>query len=91
MEVLDSFMNARKLLLKALHSPNNLRFAEARALAEAFGFYLSRVQGSHHIFVHKTVRELLNLQNVNGKAKPYQIRQLLQLVEKYNLVMEDAS
>jgi hypothetical protein len=28
---------------------------------------------------------LLNLQEVRGKAKPYQIRQFLRLVEKYNL------
>jgi len=31
------------------------------------------------------VRELLNLQDVAGKAKPYQVRQLLDLVERYNL------
>jgi hypothetical protein len=29
-------------------------------LAEAFGFRLSRVKGSHHIFVHPQVRELVN-------------------------------
>jgi hypothetical protein len=82
-------MKARRLLEKALTSPNNLRFAEARALAEAFGFLLSRVSGSHHIFAHREVRELLNLQNVRGRAKPYQIRQLLQLVERYNLSLGD--
>ena len=32
-----------------------------------------------------SVRELLNLQDVRGKAKAYQFRQLLQLVERYNL------
>jgi hypothetical protein len=58
-------------------------------LAEAFGFREARVTGSHHIFVHSSVRELLNLQDVNGKAKPYQIRQFLQLVERYNLKLED--
>jgi len=59
------------------------------ALAEAFGFHLSRVKGSHHIFAHPGIPELVNLQNVGGKAKPYQIRQLLRLVERYNLTMED--
>jgi len=57
------------LLQKALASPVNLRFEEACALARAFGFHLSRVSGSHHIFVHPSVRELLNLQDVRGKAK----------------------
>jgi len=50
---------------------------------------LSRAKGSHHIFVHPRVRELLNLQNVGGKAKPYQILQFLRLVERYNLTMVD--
>ena len=60
-------------------------------LAEAFGFHLSRVKGSHHILVHPQVRELVNLQNVGGKAKPYQVRQFLRLVERYNLTMGDKS
>lgn len=78
-------MNSQKLLKKALASPANLRFEKACALARSFGFHLSRVSGSHHIFGHQNVRELLNLQDVRGKAKPYQVRQLLQLVERYNL------
>jgi predicted RNA binding protein YcfA (HicA-like mRNA interferase family) len=78
-------MNPKKLLKKALSSPANLRFEEIFALAKAFGFHLSRINGSHHIFVHPAVRELLNLQDVAGKAKPYQVRQLLNLVERYNL------
>jgi predicted RNA binding protein YcfA (HicA-like mRNA interferase family) len=73
------------LLKKALSSPANLRFEEACALARAFGFRLSRVSGSHHIFTHENVRELVNLQEVEGKAKPYQVKQLLALVERYNL------
>lgn len=54
-------------------------------LVEAFGFRLSRVSGSHHIFTHPKVPELVNLQNNKGKAKPYQVRQFLTLVEQYNL------
>ena len=33
--------------------------------------------------------ELVNLQELGGKAKPYQIQQFLKLVEKYNLRLED--
>jgi len=78
-------VNPHKLLQKALSSPANLRFEEACALARAFGFHLSRVKGSHHIFAHPNVRELVNMQEVQGKAKPYQVKQLLALVEGYNL------
>ena len=80
-------MNTRKILGKAVVGSKNIRFAEMVALVEAFGFRLSRVSGSHHIFVHPDLPELLNLQEVDGKAKPYQIRQFLRLVERYNLQM----
>lgn len=57
-------------------------------LAESFGFRRARSSGSHHIFTHPAVREFLNLQDVKGKAKPYQIGQFLKLVEKYDLRMD---
>jgi len=38
---------------------------------------------------HLAVRELLNLQDVRGEAKPYQVRQLLRLIERYNLHLEE--
>jgi predicted RNA binding protein YcfA (HicA-like mRNA interferase family) len=58
-------------------------------LVEGFGFRLVRVSGSHHIFVHPEIPELINLQDVGGEAKPYQIRQVLRLVERHNLRLED--
>lgn len=78
-------MNKQKLLEKALRGPHSLSFSEITALAEAFGFRLSRINGSHHIFVHPKIQEIVNLQEVNGKAKAYQVRQFLKLVERYSL------
>jgi hypothetical protein len=82
-------MRSRKLLEKALRNPQGLRFEEVKRLAMAFGFRLDRVSGSHHIFVRAGIPQLLNLQNCGGKAKAYQVRQLLKLVEMYNLPLED--
>ena len=56
-----------------------------RRLLETFGFRLARVSGSHHVFVHPDVPELVNLQNADGQAKPYQIRQILRLIERHDL------
>jgi len=67
----------------------NVSFDDFADLVEGFGFRPSRVRGSHHIFVHPGVVELVNLQNAEGQAKPYQIRQFLRLVERYNLTLED--
>ena len=78
-----------KLLLLAYNRPKSLHFSEFRLLLEALGFRLSRINGSHHIFVHPDIPERINIQNVNGMVKPYQVRQLLDLVEWYNLKIED--
>ena len=59
------------------------------SLVEGFGFVRVRVSGSHHIFTHPKVRQLINLQNVAGEAKPYQVRQFLRLVERYGLSLEE--
>ncbi|HQY57331.1 MAG: type II toxin-antitoxin system HicA family toxin [Nitrospira sp.] len=82
-------MNKRKLLAKVLSGSKNLRFNEVILLVEAFGFRASRVKGSHHIFVHPDLSELVNLQEVGGKAKPYQVKQLMDLVERYNLRLQE--
>ena len=81
-------MNLRKLLEKAMNAPHNLRFADLCALAAAFGYSLDRVKGSHHIFVHPQADRPLNLQSAGGKAKPYQIRQLLRDIEEFHLSLE---
>ena len=82
-------MKRRKLLQKILDGSRNVRFAEMVNLVQGFGFRLSRVEGSHHIFIHPDIHELVNLQEVKGEAKPYQVRQFIKLIEKYNLHLED--
>jgi predicted RNA binding protein YcfA (HicA-like mRNA interferase family) len=79
----------QKLIQKLLSGSKNIRFSEAQTAIVAFGFHLTRISGSHHIYTHPDVSELINLQNINGKAKPYQIKQFLEIVERYNLQIED--
>lgn len=79
----------RKILQQILAGSKNISFDDMMLLVESFGFNLSRINGSHHIFSHPKVPELVNLQNIKGKAKIYQIKQFLSLVEKYNLTLED--
>ena len=82
-------MNRKKILQKVLTGSKNIRFSDMVNLVEGFGFSLSRTDGSHHIFSRSDISELINLQNVKGQAKPYQIRQFLKLVEKHALILED--
>jgi predicted RNA binding protein YcfA (HicA-like mRNA interferase family) len=81
-------MSPRKTLEAARAGSRNLRFRDVTRLLEALGFSLARVSGSHHIFAHPTMRELVNLQQVDGECKPYQVRQVLRLVDRYNLELD---
>ncbi|MGH2534143.1 MAG: type II toxin-antitoxin system HicA family toxin [Thermomicrobiales bacterium] len=84
-------VSSRKLYMKALNSPANLRFAELVRLATAFGFVLERTEGSHHVLRHPGVREILNIQPDHGRAKAYQVRELLTYVRDYHLNLEERS
>ena len=82
-------MDDHRLLARlARGQVGNVRFTQICRLAEGLGFEFRRVSGSHHIFAHPRVPDVLNLQDVHGQAKPYQIRQLLRLIERYDLKLE---
>ena len=55
-----------------------------------FGFE-ERIRGSHHIFTKEGVEEILNLQSKGSKAKPYQVKQVRDLIIKYRIGGQDGS
>jgi len=83
-------LNPKRLLARiAAGHLRNVAFRDLQALVEAFGFELARIEGSHHIYSNVKIAEQLNLQAVGGEGKPYQIRQFLRLVERYDLRIEE--
>jgi hypothetical protein len=46
---------------------------------------LERLGGSHHIFHRDGVAEILSLQPRGTQAKPYQVRQVREVIVKYGL------
>lgn len=76
-----------KIVLRILRgtSDNNLAFAELCQLLRHLGFS-ERIRGSHHIFTKEGIEEILNLQpQSGGKAKPYQVKQVRDMLVKYKL------
>ena len=80
---------AKALLFRILQgsSDANIRFNDLRALLLRLGF-IERVKGSHHIFTRDGVAEILNLQQRNSMAKPYQIKQVRRVLIQYKLAQE---
>jgi hypothetical protein len=68
----------------------NVDFTDAQRLVEALGFEELRVTGSHHVYGRPGMPEQLNLQNRGGQAKPYQLRQLITLVRRYDLTVKES-
>jgi hypothetical protein len=64
----------------------NIRFGELRHLLVHLGFS-ERIRGGHFIYTHVGIEEIINLQPKGGKAKPYQVKQVRNLIGKYALTL----
>ena len=75
-----------KMLIKILRgtSDKNIDFEDFRHLLIVLGFN-ERIKGSHHIFIKEGVEDILNIQSKSGKAKPYQVKQVRNLIVKHQL------
>lgn len=72
-----------KILVRMRTSPRTVRFEELFKVCEHY-FGSSRTRGGSHA-VYKTPwpgDPRVNIQNDHGKAKPYQVRQVLAVIKK---------
>ena len=65
-------------------SDANIPFDELCQLLRRLGFK-ERIRGSHHIFTKEGVEEILNLQPKGANAKPYQVKQVRNVILKHKL------
>lgn len=75
-----------KLLVTILRgaSDANIPFDALCILLKRLGFH-ERIRGSHHILIKDDIAEILNIQPVGSKAKPYQVKQIRGVILKYKL------
>lgn len=66
-------------------SDKNVGFDDLRKLLKSLGFR-ERIKGDHYIFSKTGVLEIINLQPLkDGKAKPYQVKQVRNILLRYRL------
>jgi predicted RNA binding protein YcfA (HicA-like mRNA interferase family) len=70
-----------KLLAKARANPRGLSFAELERLLAHSGFMLARQSGSHRVWLSPS-RRAIPIQSDRGRAKAYQVVQVLRLIEE---------
>lgn len=83
-----------KVYIQANSSPASVSFADLCYLIEAVGFEQRGPQrGSHIIYKHPKIKDkfdaMINVQNVDGKAKAYQVGIVIKIIDKYNLLSEE--
>jgi hypothetical protein len=66
----------------------NIPFDGLCGLLTRLGF-AKRVRGSHHIFYKTDVEEIINIQPRGTNAKPYQGKQVRNLIVKHKLASGD--
>lgn len=75
-----------KLLLALMSGAKDriFQFSDLRLILDRLGFDC-RVRGDHFIYTCDDIEEIVNIQPVGNKAKPYQCKQVRQIILKYNL------
>ncbi len=83
-----------KLYQKAIRSPKNFLFRDLCLLVERVGFELRKTSSgtSHRFYRHPLIMEPINLQPFprdSKLAKPYQVQQVLDIIDQYDLIEGD--
>lgn len=75
-----------KILFQVLSgsADHNIRFDDLCALLKVLEFEV-RIRGSHHVFTRANIPEILNLQEKQGKAKSYQVKQVRETITRHGL------
>lgn len=63
---------------------SNILFVDLQSVLERLGFQC-RIKGDHFIYTKDGIEEIINIQPNGNKAKPYQVKQVRNLILRYRL------
>ena len=75
-----------KLLVSVMSGTQdtNIPFSDLQKLLTLLGFIV-RIKGDHFIYTRDDIEEIINIQPDGNKAKPYQVKQVRNIILKYKL------
>lgn len=76
----DKFFNS----IISGQNDKNISFNDFRKFILSLGFN-ERIKGDHFIYSKEGIEEILNIQPNGNKAKPYQVKQVRNIVLKYKI------
>lgn len=62
----------------------NINFSDLQKALTLLGFTV-RIKGDHFIYFKDDIDEIINIQPNGNKAKPYQVKQVRNIILKYRL------
>ncbi|MDZ7750598.1 MAG: type II toxin-antitoxin system HicA family toxin [Gammaproteobacteria bacterium] len=68
-------------------SDANIGFDDLRGLLLHLGFD-ERIRGSHHVYRREGIEDKVNIQRAGNKAKPYQVKQVREVIFKHRLARD---
>ena len=79
-----------KLFQKLLNGKSDaeILFTDICHLMQKLGFE-QRIRGDHHIFTRNDIKEIINLQPNNSRGKPYQMKQVRDIIVRYKISLEN--
>ena len=63
---------------------SNIPFADLQSVLDRLGFQC-RIKGDHFIYTKDGIEEIINIQPNGNRAKPYQVKQLRNIILRYRL------
>lgn len=79
-------VDEKEFFEKVKNSPNNVKFKDMVTFLKKLGFIKRGQKGSHNVFKKDGLREIVNIQNKGGYVVSYQVKQIMKLVKKYDLL-----
>ena len=75
-----------KLMLAILSGTQdkNISFSDLQSVLKRLGFQC-RIKGGHFIYTMDGIEEIINIQPIGKMAKPYQIKQIRQIIQEHQL------
>ncbi|MBK7357633.1 MAG: hypothetical protein IPI45_14195 [Saprospiraceae bacterium] len=48
-----------------------------------------RIKGSHYIYYKESIQEIINIQEIGGHSKAYQVKQIREIIINYKLEIQE--
>ncbi|MDC7286631.1 type II toxin-antitoxin system HicA family toxin [Blautia schinkii] len=71
-------------LIMAGTNDRNIKFKDLQKILEVLGFQC-RIKGDHFIYWKEGIDEIINIQPAGNMAKPYQVKQIRNIILKYQM------